>query len=479
MTLYIDAESLARKLAGVLSGSDAIVRTCINGFIIVGLLGTLFNLWRFGPSFWTALLEGSNLIGRPAIGVAFAASIFGLGWALVFSLFDVVVIRRRRETFVRQAAEWLTSKAVEQLPPTQEAAVAQALDNFSKTSKSILDDLKSQHATLTQSLVDQIKDSSETLDTRLKTVADNWENFLAGAISKIKEEGERLEKAARQLTDATVDASKTLRETTATLESYKNLSELIAEVRTESGKLISEVTRRLQEFSEQMQETLSGVARVYAEALQQESEAANKRLTDLMDGWHTRSAATLWSFAATIQKASDDFSANWQQFTKSLQDQVNQLIRGWQVSLSQGVDDVRGSLTAVNEQLKETGAASAEVLQSSQAAFQNLLELQKAITAFSHRAPDDNRVGDALVAINETLRSLEISLNTAGSTSGRPPAYSDRELLNRLDALPNQIAQAVARATQISPHSPIEGRGGPTSVGKRKPFFSRLRRWFR
>lgn len=178
----LDAESLARQLNGTLSSSATIVRTCINGLIAVELLGTLFNLWRFGPSFWSSLLAGSHITGRSSIGTAFASSIFGLGWALALSLFDNAVVRRQRENFVRRVTEWLTSAAVEQLPPFQEAAVAQALDQFSRTSESILNKFEMRYATLTQSLLEQIKESSQTLDTRFQIIAENWKIFLANTI---------------------------------------------------------------------------------------------------------------------------------------------------------------------------------------------------------------------------------------------------------------------------------------------------------
>src|SRR5215475_5770882 len=56
--LISDAETVSRILTKSLSSADATLRTCINGLIIVGLLGTLFNLWHLGPAFWSSLVEG-------------------------------------------------------------------------------------------------------------------------------------------------------------------------------------------------------------------------------------------------------------------------------------------------------------------------------------------------------------------------------------------------------------------------------------
>ncbi len=401
-----DAETLRRRLINSLSTSDATLRTCINGLVVVGLLGTLFNLWHLGPGFWNSLIEGNALQSKSAIGVAFAASFFGLLWAFTLNLLDNAIFRRRREVFVREATIWITSKTVEQLPHSREAAVTQGLNKFIKASETILLDLKTQHATLTQHLLDQIRDSSQALDISLNSIASRWQTFLTDSTAKVKEGGKEIQSAAKQLTDATNHASKTLADTTKTLESYKNLSELIAEVRTESAKLVSEVTQRMEQFSRQMEINVSNVAKEHSQALEQESEAANKRLSDLMDAWHTRSAATLGGFGANIQKASDDFSANWQQLSSSVYSQVDQLIRSWRMTLDASVGDMNVSLKSVNEQLKKTERLSEALLKSAQ----------------------------ALVRATEALPD----------SSPKSSDHAIRELLRKLDVLPNQIAQAVS-----------------------------------
>lgn len=255
-----DVDSLNRRLSRLLSGQDGLLHVCTNGLIIVGLLGTLFNLYRLGPEFWNKLFEGAVLKDqREAIGVAFAASFFGLLWALLLTLIDNLFFRPPREKFAEAASEWIASKTVEQLPLSREAAVAQGLQTFIQTAATLMREMQTRQDALTQGLIGQIQSSSQALDARLSAIANSWGEFLNQATDKVKEGGREIQRAARQLTEATTHASHTLTETTKTLESYKNLSQLIAEVRTESARLVSEVTQRLEQFSKQMETTIVNV----------------------------------------------------------------------------------------------------------------------------------------------------------------------------------------------------------------------------
>ena len=167
-----------------------------------------------------------------------------------------------------------------------------------------------------------------------------------------------------------------------------------------------------------MQVTLSSVATQHAQALEQESETANKRLSDLMDAWHTRSAATLGGFGATVKKATDDLSASWQQLSGSVSSEIGQLVRGWQTSLDKVVTEMKSSLATVNGQLKKTETLSEALLKSAQALTKS-----------------------------------------ADAVSGASPMYSDRVLqglIKKLESFPEQIAQIIATNSQRIVYRPAE-----------------------
>src|SRR5207247_6053951 len=100
----LSSELIRTQLIGSLARYDVLIRFCLNAFVISGLLGTLYNLWKLGPKFWAGLISGQENAGQSAIGIAFSASVIGLGCALLLSFVDSFFIRYRREAFVREAA---------------------------------------------------------------------------------------------------------------------------------------------------------------------------------------------------------------------------------------------------------------------------------------------------------------------------------------------------------------------------------------
>lgn len=134
----VDTSSMTQRLTRAISPSDAAFRACINGFIVIGFLGTLYNLWHLGPGFWKALLQPSQSMSGPLINVAFAASIFGLVWALLFSLADSFIMQPRREDFVKEAVDWLFSAVSTDLPPSTQAMLSRSVAELNQAATSLL-----------------------------------------------------------------------------------------------------------------------------------------------------------------------------------------------------------------------------------------------------------------------------------------------------------------------------------------------------
>lgn len=473
----VDVEAVSRRLSRTLSGSDATLRAFINGLIVVGLLGTLFNLWHLSPTFWNSLLEGNQLQKDVAIGIAFAASFFGLLWSLALNLIDNLLFRRPREIFVQEAAGYIVLESIKQLPPTQEVAVVNALNNFvktsettiadlKKTSETIITDLKTQSADLTQTLVTQIDNSSKLLTSQFDKILRRWWRFFNDAASKVKEEEGQVIEATNKLVTATEQVSSTLERTTQTLQGYKELDELIAEVRTQTVNLVSQVTQQVGQLNEQTRVTITEVTKLHAETLAQESEETKRRLSDLMDAWHTKSAGILTPFGETMRKTGNDFSQDWQQLSNSLDGKIESQVDGWQTSLNNAVSEVKTSLTAINHQLKQAESLSEALLKSAE----KLTQAAKNIPIVSEKTNGSDEY------IREMFKKLETQFYQSNKLAG--------QLLDKLDTLPSQISQIISKNNKTYSRPVSENHKGTTkqyvqpNVGniKSKPSF--LKRWF-
>lgn len=498
-----DIEAISRRLFDLLSSSDSILRAFINGLIVVGLLGTLFNLWHLSPAFWNSLLEGNSMQKDLAIGIAFAASFFGLLWSLSLNFIDNLWFRRRRKVFVQKAAEYISLESIKHLSSAQEAAVVNALDKFIETSEATIDDLKETSKTVvadlgtkiseltqplidqiakssnsTQALINQIDKSSESLSSQINNssqllssqfdkILRRWWRFFNDAVNKIREEEERLAEATEKLINAANNVSTTLERTTDTLQGYKELDEIIAELRTQSVELVSQITQQFLQLKDHTKTTIAEITEQYTKILTHQSEDTQRRLSDLMDAWHTRSAGILTPFGETIRKTGEDFSLSWQQLSNSLAGRIESLVIDWQRLLNNSASELKISFEATSRQLKEAEKLSIALTKSTE----KLAQVAKNIPLVSGKTNNSDEV------IKDLLKKLDGQFDQYNKIAG--------QLLDKLDALPNQISQTTVRKNETynrptagKYNATINHNAQPNTVNNNKPSVFSIKRWF-
>jgi len=170
----IDASLINQRLTRSISPSDVAFRACVNGFVITGLLGTLYNLWHLGPDFWKALLQPSYGVSHAPINVAFAASIFGLGWALAFGLVDSFVMQPRREHFVKEAMGFVLSTATAYLPQSVGPMLSQSVRELKEAAISLFEQGTQAQTQLTQNLVEGAFGHSDVSRSRCWYRRNTW-----------------------------------------------------------------------------------------------------------------------------------------------------------------------------------------------------------------------------------------------------------------------------------------------------------------
>ncbi len=79
-----DLPRIERCVTAKLERNPDILRPLVNTFIVIGLMGTLFSLYRMGHEL-QELKDTQQILSR--MGVAFSASFFGIIWAVFCSVF--------------------------------------------------------------------------------------------------------------------------------------------------------------------------------------------------------------------------------------------------------------------------------------------------------------------------------------------------------------------------------------------------------
>jgi hypothetical protein len=465
----VDLESLSRTISRRFAQQEAVVRFCVNGLIVVGLMGTLYNLWRFGPDFWRSLGDPNAGDANLGIGIAFAASLCGIGLALGVSFLDILVIRPRTDRVAREGAAVTARLAAERLPATQDALLQQAVAEFAARAETIVADASRENARLTQVLIASLDRVTGTLDSHSRELSQQWQRFF-GEVSKRLEEGTvRVIATTGQLAGATQRAAETLDSVTRTLASYKGLSDLVVLVKEQSVELVTKVTAELDRFSQDTRTTLSEVARQHADSLRAESDEANRRLSDLVDAWHSRSAQTLTSFQAEMRRVTESLGQQWAKIFSSLGAEGDRLLARWTDSLTRSSADVRLTTEALGQRIQRLDGALLRIVDSGEAVAKSVgalqasfSSLQASVATWQSSALAESAPRAAQSPAIETLLKTQIDrldrIRAQIADQPAPPAQEPvadalRRLEQTLSRLPSEVRRAVETALPRHPLS--------------------------
>lgn len=440
--------SLLRHLARY----DMIVRFCLNAFIISGLLGTLFNLWKLGPSFWEGIISGKQVGGQPAIGIAFSASVFGLGLALTFSLIDSLLLRFRRESFVLKATAALFDVAGTLIPPTERAAVAEALQKFYSDSEGLLNKSSSQHEELSRTFITQIQSSSGKLDKTMGTISDRWMDLIGDTATTVGELGDRVGAEVHNLTIATARAEQALTSALPLLRQAEDLGTTLLQIRLQAEKLQAQITAGISEFSEKWRSDLIEAFESHSQGMEAIYSAGLSRFDEGARSWHEQNVAALNRFSENIEGS----MVKWSEERQKVAEQIDTLIDNWRRELGQSTTGVSAGLSNLRSETEALKLTAAQLAKTQDTAFQQLRSFQAAVGAFSKNVVDGTPLGEAINELNASVKEFSLIVSTNGNEGGSevPSQSPDSELirliLQELKALSARVS-ASRWPTAVSP----------------------------
>ena len=402
----LSLDLLRRRLEQRFALYSLVVRTCLNAFIVSGLLGTLYNLWKLGPNFWEGLLKNQPNAGQPAIGVAFSASVFGLGSALFLMIVDTIFFRSPRERFIRKASNDLFDMSTHLLPSKEGAAVADALEKFYDTSRGFLLDLKFQHEALSQKLIEQIGASSSQLTGTLYDVSDKWKILADTATKTIFALGGRLAVEVNNLTEATNKGSQFLNTAIQNSVEAQELESLLMQIRSEASSIQTKINAQLTDLNEKWRNDLNDITHTHAEKLEKIYNTGWARYEEESKNWQQQNARALNQFSSDVK----DLTAQWTEGQKSVGGHIESLISGWRGELGRNTTTMQLSLTELREQIGLLIEVAEHLSKSNDTAFQQLNSLQKDILTFSQNISNGTPVGSAMNTMTEAVRDFQVLL---------------------------------------------------------------------
>lgn len=410
----LSPEAVRTRLARSLDRYDSIVRYSLNAFIISGLLGTLFNLWRLGPGFWASLISGQADAGQPAIGIAFSASVFGLGFALILSFYDSFFIKHPKEKFLNETSSLIFNEAARVLPPRESAAVAQALENFYDASAGFLTKLKSDHEQLSRDFIEQIRGSSNQLTGTLDRISNEWEELTKKTIERHDKAEGTLAKQVSTLSEITANVEETLNAALPELEEARKLSASLLNLRKDSEALQNQITNRIADYGKQWSSDLTALTRTQVERLEDCYKTGWSRYEQLTTQSQTSNTQALEQFSAKISASIQE----WKAERDSLGQHVATLLSTWRSEFARSTTGISAGLNEVRSESDSLRNMARQMLLSYEAASRQLQDLQTTVATFSESIVDGTPLGNAITEMNSVLRDMVLIL---GQTRNQVP----------------------------------------------------------
>ncbi len=454
-----DADAIRRRLLMLLIPYESITRFCLNAFVVSGLLGTLYNLWRLGPQFWANLLKGSSAaaravgqvpqgtqdvagqVGQPAIGIAFASSVFGLSAALIISFIDSFLIRQPRETFVTGAAAKTFAHAANLIPPTEGAAVAKALDNFYRSSDSFLNRLKTDHEKLSVQFTKQIQDSSAELVGTLDRISGEWKSLSETVAAEVKQNQAHISARLRDLGSAVSKTEETLAVALPSLADAEKLAGTLDALRLRAASLQGEIATKFGEYSSKWRADLDRMTSTHVERMESVYQKGWSQYSKESTDWHDKNVAALKEFADSIGTS----VSQWNKERAQAKEQVDELLSAWRRELGTSLTGLGVRLADLNAMVGDLTKNSAQLATSNDITLGHLRELQSAVASFDAEILKDTPLGRAIDNFNATVAELK---ETVASIDVSPPSVyvnprNDDELVGQILKEVRRLAASV------------------------------------
>lgn len=442
-------DMIRSRLLTSLQRYEVLVRICLNAFVISGLLGTLFNLWKISPSFWSELVKGSTESGQPAIGIAFAASLFGLGTALAISLIDGFVIRHPRQRFVGEAANRIYLEATRVLPPREGAAVAEALRSFYDASEGFLTQLRTEHNELSTQFTTQIRDSSQQLNATIEDVSGNWARLTENVSGRLTDVADQVNLGIQGLTGVTTETRDALALALPALHDVRDLSVTLLTLRSHADDVRAQLDSQLREHNNQWRTELQSITESQIERLENSYTEGLSRYEVAAGNWQSATSDTIQAFTQTLSNSIAQLETERQQTRQ----QVEALITSWRGELGRAATGVGAGLANLNAEVEGLNNTSIRLSQSYANAQGHIHALQQSLTTFNADVIRGTPLG---VAVGEMVQALNkfvalVHQQTMHDNSGFTPNYG-----NDIDSILSELRNILSAIKALNGSSSFE-----------------------
>ncbi|HEX8072864.1 MAG TPA: hypothetical protein VF546_23160 [Pyrinomonadaceae bacterium] len=438
-----DTQRVLTQLGRSLADADDLIRFCINGLVIVGLMGTLFAFYQmWGTHGTTNLTAANSTLYLESMSTALLVSFVGLILALVTNFF-FSLLRARRQALLDEVAAFLAPVAG--LLPT-DAKTHLLLTNLLAPLNRLVEQLTRQNDQVLRGLTEAVHTRTEQLNRLIEQATADWQAAIGAFRAETLTAVNNMQQASGRLADSSLHVAGTLREVSQALQQTKEIGRLVAQLESSSGQVIATIAGRLDAATEVWVATYARAVQAYEDTLQRQSATVEKvgremtviirddlnqlvthalaefdalkgQLVGSLGAVDERLAASLNALGQKFAVTLEDLGTKWQTEAAAATDatvvKLEAVVNGWQVAVTDTTQTVASSLADSRETLAGSRELVRQTTENVNALSGDLAALQTLLRAMEGAAGAPVYLGQAaerLGLIGEALTELAARL---------------------------------------------------------------------
>ena len=355
--------NLSDSVDRAISTWDDVTRFCINGFVVVGLMGTLaafYEMWRHYNSSSgnsastvpnTTYLEGM----ATALVVSFMGLILALGANLLFSL-----LKASRQLFIVSLSRFSALVGVSEAANPMQIFLDRITSSLEGPAQRLVD----QNAESLNRLIVVMDARTKQLNDLVSETLSGWQSVMQDftretlkAVSDLKDSSDRLDKSSREVAATMTEVSKGLERT-------KDITKIINRLDSTAESLVGRISERLEKATDTWASNIAEAVSEQAKANEMQTTAIQTAMRDLsttsasnFDSAVVEMKESLASLRDDFTEKTDSIAAHWMTKMSSETTEVTRamelVINGWQESILSTSANISTTLVSSREHIAE------------------------------------------------------------------------------------------------------------------------------
>jgi ABC-type transporter Mla subunit MlaD len=480
----LQMRAITEQVTRNISWLDETIRYCINGFVVVGLMGTLYAFYEMWHSAGAAALPVSNEVYLENMARALSISFFGLILALAANFF-FSLLRAARQRLIGNLSDYLNH--FDNLVPLDSKANI-LLTRLFDPLNNLVEQLTIQNDRVLKKLTDTVDERTEQLNKLIEDTTNSWKSTIQEfkqetltAVGSLNHASTLLANSSRDVAGTMKDVTATMKDVSRGLERTKDIGRIIEQMEATSTSLITRLSEKLEKATQAWAQKLSLTVREQRRALEQHYGMLEKMTKGLtaravgdfksMTGQVTQNLAQMQTiFDAKTDAVASKWMTKMSDGYNETKSAMSEIVNGWHTTVtgtaasintaldssSRLTNDTVKSMELLHNEISELQSLTNSIVGNMGTLHNEINELQRTIAELEQRAGAPlllKEVSSKLTETTEEFSTINQTLQALADSITQNPALSEL----RVSVETNSVALKDLRDSLRTPEPPANG----------------------